>query len=89
MGIRLTTTPEFEEASISTRIALVGGGASGIGHATAESLARAGHRVVITGRRAEALTAAATVLRDRTGAEVHPVVGDVADSGSAGSSFIR
>lgn len=61
------------------RTALVGGGAAGIGHATAEALARAGHRVVITGRRADALDAAATRLRERTGGDVKTLVQDMAD----------
>jgi 3-oxoacyl-[acyl-carrier protein] reductase len=61
----------------------VGGGAAGIGHATAEHLARAGHQVVITGRRADVLDAAAARLRDRTGAAVHPLVNDVSDPDAA------
>ena len=61
----------------------MGGGAAGIGHATAEQLARAGHRVVITGRRAEALHAAASRLRERTGATVHTLVNDVSDPDAA------
>ena len=61
----------------------MGGGSSGIGHATAEALAAAGHRVVITGRRADALDAAVARLRERTGAVVDGVVGDIADPDSA------
>jgi 3-oxoacyl-[acyl-carrier protein] reductase len=72
-----------EEAAITTRTALVGGAATGIGHATAEQLARAGHRVVITGRRAEALEAAASRLRERTGGIVHGLVNDVSDPDAA------
>lgn len=68
-----------EEAKIPIRTALVGGGATGIGRATAECLARSGHRVVITGRRADALTTAAGEIRQGTGAEVHPVAGDLRD----------
>jgi 3-oxoacyl-[acyl-carrier protein] reductase len=48
-----------EEAAISARTALVGGGATGIGYATAELLVRAGHRVTIMGRHADTLSAAA------------------------------
>lgn len=44
------------------RTALVGGGATGIGRAVADRLARAGHRVVIFGRRADPLEAAAEDL---------------------------
>jgi 3-oxoacyl-[acyl-carrier protein] reductase len=65
------------------RTAIVGGGATGIGRAAAECLARAGHRVVLTGRRAGALAAAAAGLRERTGARVEYLVGDVAAAESA------
>jgi 3-oxoacyl-[acyl-carrier protein] reductase len=61
----------------------VGGGASGIGNAITWHLACAGHRVVITGRRPDALDAAAVQLRRRTGAQVHPIVSDVTDPDSA------
>ena len=61
----------------------MGGGGAGIGHAAAERLARAGHQVVITGRRADVLDAAAAALRERTGAAVHPLVNDVADPDAA------
>ncbi|MFS7877553.1 SDR family oxidoreductase [Streptomyces asiaticus] len=59
------------------RTALVGGGATGIGRAVAEDLARTGHRVVITGRRAEVLDTAAQELRAATGARVHWLVNDI------------
>ena len=65
------------------RTALVGGGASGIGRAAAECLARDGHRVVLMGRRAVALAAAADELRQSTGAKVDHLVGDLAASGQA------
>ncbi|MCS7477558.1 SDR family oxidoreductase [Umezawaea endophytica] len=61
----------------------MGGGAAGIGHATAEHLARAGHQVVITGRRADVLDTAAARLRDRTGATVHALVNDVSEPDAA------
>nr|WP_275888185.1 SDR family oxidoreductase [Nonomuraea lactucae] len=61
----------------------MGGGATGIGHAAAEHLARTGYRVVIAGRRAEALDAAAVRLRERSGAAVHTVVCDVSRADSA------
>ncbi|HTF07054.1 MAG TPA: SDR family oxidoreductase [Asanoa sp.] len=68
---------------IATRTALVGGGTAGIGRATAEALARSGHRVAITGRRAQPLAAAVADLRRRTGAEVHPIVADILEPASA------
>src|SRR5258706_13414998 len=65
------------------RTALVGGGATGIGRAVAEQLARTGHRVVIAGRRADVLDAAAKQLHADTGAEVEALVGDVSAPDSA------
>ena len=54
----------------------MGGGATGIGHATAAHLLRAGHRVVITGRHADTLESA--VERLATLGEVDFFVQDVA-----------
>lgn len=65
------------------RGALVGGGASGIGRATAVRLATAGYRVVVTGRTEATITAAATSIAADTGAEVHPLVHDLADPDAA------
>ncbi|HEY6787322.1 MAG TPA: SDR family oxidoreductase [Trebonia sp.] len=65
------------EAAITERIALVGGGAAGIGFAIATRLAPT-HRVVITGRRREPLEKAAALLRERTGAEIGALPGDMA-----------
>ncbi|MDO0929952.1 SDR family oxidoreductase [Streptomyces sp. TG1A-8] len=73
------TTAEEVTISSSSRIALVGGGASGIGYATADQLASAGHGVVLAGRSAETLEAAAARLRERTGAVVGTLVHDIAD----------
>jgi 3-oxoacyl-[acyl-carrier protein] reductase len=74
------------EAAITTRSALVGGGATGIGYAIAARLAPT-HQVVITGRRAGPLHAAARQLRDRTGAEIGTLIGDIADPGMAASTM--
>ena len=62
--------------------AVVTGASKGIGKGIARVLARAGAGVVITGRDAGTLEAAASQLRDETGATVHAVVGDVADRGA-------
>jgi len=71
----------FREVAIRT--ALVGGGAAGIGLATAEQLVRAGHRVVITGRRRAALDSACTLLRERTGSSVDALISDMSDPDAA------
>ncbi|MCU7723909.1 SDR family oxidoreductase [Actinoplanes sp. KI2] len=78
MAVRLALIRRSEEAAISRRSALIGGGASGIGYAAAECLARAGHDLVLVGRRREALDKAAAALAERTGAEVTTVVADLA-----------
>jgi 3-oxoacyl-[acyl-carrier protein] reductase len=65
------------------RTALVGGGASGIGRATAEHLVRAGYQVVLTGRRAEALEAAAAELTGISGRKAHWLVNDITRAGTA------
>ncbi|WP_328826238.1 MULTISPECIES: SDR family oxidoreductase [unclassified Streptomyces] len=74
------------------RTALVGGGASGIGHAIAERLAGAGDRVVITGRHADTLETAAArlggdTLGDGAPREVHALVSDMADPASASAAM--
>jgi 3-oxoacyl-[acyl-carrier protein] reductase len=66
------------EADINNRIALVGGGATGIGHAAATHLLRQGHGVVLAGRHADTLAAAADRLRTDTGGPVGTLVQDLA-----------
>jgi 3-oxoacyl-[acyl-carrier protein] reductase len=73
-------------AIITTRTALVGGGAQGIGRATAECLATRGLQVVLTGRREEALTATAAEMQ-RNGGRVGYLVSDLADPASAESAL--
>jgi len=53
------------------RSALVGGGGTGIGRAVAEQLVESGYRVIITGRRADVLHAAAREI------DAEPLVTDV------------
>ncbi len=60
-------------------VALVTGASSGIGHATALALAAAGHRLVVTARRADRLAALAERC-EGLGAETLVVPGDLADA---------
>lgn len=63
----------------SVRTALVGGGASGIGLAVARKLAADGLHVVLLGRHADRLVAAADAIPTRPGQLVDHVVADLAD----------
>ncbi len=64
------------------RTALVGGGSSGIGRATATRLAATGYRVVITGRTHSSLLAAAQEISAQTGGDVDCMVHDQSDPGA-------
>lgn len=67
----------------ANRIALVTGAGSGIGKAAALALGEAGFTVVLTGRRAEPLEAAAGAMDGRG----HVVTSDVADPASVAALF--
>jgi len=69
------------------KVALVTGGGSGIGRAVTLALLREGYRVVLAGRRADAL--AATVALAPSGAPALPVTADVTDPQSVRSLFER
>lgn len=64
---------------ISGRRAIITGSSRGIGRALAQGLATAGVEVVLNGRDADALDAAAREIRESTGATVHTSVFDVTD----------
>lgn len=64
-----------------TKVALVTGGASGIGEASAIAMAARGYRVVIADLREEAAIAAAQRLKDQ-GHDALPVAVDIADEHS-------
>jgi 3-oxoacyl-[acyl-carrier protein] reductase len=65
------------DLGIKGRRAIVTGGSSGIGFATARQLLEEGARVLITGRDEKKLSQARDELEKRTGGEVHAVVADM------------
>jgi citronellol/citronellal dehydrogenase len=69
----------FAPGLLDGQVALVTGGGTGLGKAAALELARCGARVVLAGRRAEVLDAAAAEI----GPTASTVVGDVRDDASA------
>jgi 2-hydroxycyclohexanecarboxyl-CoA dehydrogenase len=73
---------------VSSRVAVVTGGASGIGLGVARRFAAAGHRVAVLDRDVEGAEAAAVELR-ATGAEAVAVETDVADRASVAAAFAR
>lgn len=72
----MTRNPYPELFSVAGKTALVTGGSSGIGAGIAEAYLRAGARVYITGRKAEALEAARVALE--AAGDVRAIQGDVA-----------
>jgi 2-hydroxycyclohexanecarboxyl-CoA dehydrogenase len=71
-----------------SRVAVITGGASGIGLGAARSLAADGHRVALVDRDGEAVEAAADELR-REGATALALAIDVADRASVDAGFVR
>jgi NAD(P)-dependent dehydrogenase (short-subunit alcohol dehydrogenase family) len=71
-----------------SRVAVVTGGASGIGLGVAQRLAADGHRIAVLDRSGAAAEAAAASLRD-TGTDALAVTVDVADRASVDDAFAR
>jgi len=75
-------------ATLTGQVAWITGAASGIGLAGAQALAEAGAVVVLSGRRVEALEAAAAAIRAQGGlAEVEPL--DVTDAEAVAATAAR
>ncbi len=70
------------------KVALVTGGGSGVGKASALALARAGYAVVLAGRRKDALDAVADAIRE-AGGEALAVPTDVGDPKSVDALFAK
>jgi citronellol/citronellal dehydrogenase len=78
----------FANAILSGRSALVTGGGTGLGRATALELARCGAAVAIAGRRLDVLQEAAAAIGEQVGAGAHPggvrvIAGDVREAQDA------
>ena len=71
------------DLALRGRTAVVGGATSGLGRASAETLAAEGCNLVLWSRSAERLAATADELRDAHGVEVSWVAADAADEGAA------
>ena len=68
---------------MTARRALIGGATSGLGAATADNLAAAGHSVLLWARDESRLAGRAQELRSRFGVEVHTVAADAVDQDAA------
>ncbi|MDQ3946972.1 MAG: SDR family oxidoreductase [Actinomycetota bacterium] len=68
-------------------LAVVTGGSSGIGRAVAVRLLAAGNRVIITGRRKEALEEAVAALSDAGGAGAEALAFDVTDEAAVNAAL--
>jgi citronellol/citronellal dehydrogenase len=73
----------FAPGLLSGQAALVTGGGTGLGKATALELARCGATVTIAGRREDVLAEAAAEIAESAGGAVHTLVGDIREPGDA------
>ncbi|MEE8344367.1 MAG: SDR family oxidoreductase [Woeseiaceae bacterium] len=67
---------------LSGRVAVITGGATGIGRGIAEGLAEAGANIVIGSRRLDKCTEACREITEKTGVQTLPLAFDVKDSNS-------
>jgi citronellol/citronellal dehydrogenase len=85
---RMSQSAIFAPTMLSGRAALVTGGGTGLGKATALELVRCGAEVTIAGRREDVLAGAAEEIRelaggDVAGGDVHVVCGDIREPDGA------
>jgi citronellol/citronellal dehydrogenase len=73
----------FARGLLGGQAALVTGGGTGLGKATALELARCGATVTIAGRREDVLAEAAAEIDAAGDADVHTLVGDIREPGAA------
>jgi len=71
------------DLQLKGRLALVTGSTAGIGLAIAQALAHEGARVIVNGRRQDAVDAVVERLRAETGAEVRGFAGDLTEASAA------
>jgi NAD(P)-dependent dehydrogenase (short-subunit alcohol dehydrogenase family) len=69
----------FDQFRLDGRVALITGGAGGLGEVFAYTLAQAGADLILVGRREEPLQALATTVREQTGRRVETALADVTD----------
>lgn len=81
-GFATTADEVLEGQDLAGRTILVTGGYSGLGHETARALAAKGAHVILSGRDATKLSAAADEIATMTGAKVDTLVGDLASLAS-------
>jgi 2,4-dienoyl-CoA reductase [(3E)-enoyl-CoA-producing], peroxisomal len=79
----------FRDDLFSGRVALITGGATGIGRGIALALARSGADVAILSRKEENLNSAASQIAAITGRRCLPLAADVRDSGAVDSALNR
>jgi 3-oxoacyl-[acyl-carrier protein] reductase len=82
----MTDGRALAENDDSRKVALITGANQGIGYAVAERLAADGMRVIVNGRRADAVDIAVETLT-RTGAEAIGVAADVSDENAVSRMF--